>query len=171
MNNEQVQLQQQADELARLLSQRRVRVVFAESCTAGLVSATLARVPGISDWHCGSAVTYRTDTKRQWLDVSAEDLRQFTAVSEPVAAQMAVGVLARTPEADYAASVTGHLGPDAPEELDGVIYIGIAGRAAGKPQNASVCRYQLQSTERVLRQQEAAALTLERLATIIRDDT
>jgi nicotinamide mononucleotide (NMN) deamidase PncC len=41
---------------------------------------------------------------------------------------MAVGVLERTPEADLAASVTGHLGPDAPAALDGVIYVGVARR-------------------------------------------
>ena len=43
-----------AQSLANCLNQRQVGVVFAESCTAGLVAASLAQVPGISRWLCGS---------------------------------------------------------------------------------------------------------------------
>ena len=170
MDDEQSKLQEQAERLAATLSQHEVRVVFAESCTAGLVSAMLAGVPGISEWHCGSAVTYRCDTKQQWLEVSADDLQRLTAVCEPVAAQMALGVLSRTPEADFAASVTGHLGPDAPADLDGIVYIGVARRESGKPQLVEATRYQLKAKHRVPRQREAAALVLERLAEVIGAD-
>ncbi len=31
-------------------------IVFAESCTAGMIAATLGRIPGISEWLAGSAV-------------------------------------------------------------------------------------------------------------------
>ncbi len=82
-----------AKAVARQLAKLRVRIVFAESCTAGLVSATLARVPGISEWHCGSAVVYRERTKEAWLDVPRAEIDRFTAVSEAVARRMAVGVL------------------------------------------------------------------------------
>ena len=158
-----------AKTLASLLAERRVRVVFAESCTAGLVSATLARVPGISEWHCGSAVAYRYQTKTDWLGVSARDLAKYSAVSEPIARQMALGVLRNTAEADYSAAVTGHLGPQAPPELDGVIFISIAHRRAGKPRVVDVGRFQLAKISRVRRQQESARLVLERLAAVIRD--
>ena len=119
-----------AEQLAEQLRRSGRRVVFAESCTAGLVTAALARIPGISEHVCGSAVVYRNATKTAWLGVSAEALadESIGPVSEQVAAAMADGVLARTPEADLAVSVTGHLGPDAPAHLDGVIYVGIARR-------------------------------------------
>ena len=158
-----------AKTLAALLAERRVRVVFAESCTAGLVSATLARVPGISEWHCGSAVVYRYQTKTDWLGVSARDLAKYSAVSEPIARQMALGVLRSTVEADYSAAVTGHLGPQAPPELDGVIFIGIAHRRAGKPRVFDVRRFQLAKSSRVHLQRETARLTLERLLDAIHD--
>ena len=45
--------------LARQLAETRTRLVLAESCTGGLAAATLAAIPGISHWLCGSAVTYR----------------------------------------------------------------------------------------------------------------
>lgn len=152
-----MQLMPLARQLARLLAERKLRVVFAESCTAGLVSATLSRIPGISQWHCGSAVTYRDDTKRQWLAVRGADIQRESAVSEPVARQMARGVLTNTPEAHLSASVTGHLGPDAPPELDGVIYMAVARRRGSRIQHSCVERLHLASSTRYQRQREAAA--------------
>ncbi len=152
-----------AKQLFRLLKQHGTRIVFAESCTAGLVSATLARVPGVSQWHCGSAVTYRSETKTEWLDVSEATLKRHTAVSEPVARQMAVGVLKKTPEAGLSAAITGHLGPDAPTDLDGVVYIGIARRAGKKIKAVGVWRHQLQQQTRLQRQKEAVTLIFEQL--------
>lgn len=154
----------EARELAAQLRDKNRRVVFAESCTAGLVSASLAGIPGISKWHCGSAVTYREATKTAWLDVSVEDLQQHSAVSEPVARQMALGVLQFTPEADYSAAVTGHLGPDAPPELDGVIYVAIAHRDPDGVHLVGMRRLQLETATRGDRQREAAALVLRQLA-------
>jgi PncC family amidohydrolase len=150
--------------LGELLAAKDVRVVMAESCTAGLASAALARLPGISQWHCGSAVTYREPTKSAWLDVSASDLQQYSAVSQPVAEQMALGVLAKTPEASYSASVTGHLGPDAPPDLDGVVFVAVAARVNGGIQLIEVRQVRLAKQSRRQRQKEAAAILLERLA-------
>ena len=105
-------------------------VVLAESCTAGLVSACLSRTPGISQILCGSAVVYQEATKSAWLGVSPSLLASDGAVSEKVASAMAVGVLERTPAANLSASITGHLGPGAPSEQDGLIYVGIARRTS-----------------------------------------
>lgn len=148
-----------------LLAAQGRRVVFAESCTAGLVAATLARRPGISEHLCGSAVTYRQATKSNWLGVSAATLERHTAVSEAVTAEMAWGVLANTPEADVAAAVTGHLGPGAPPEQDGLIFVGLAVRDPSPAgiRGLSVCAYRLLATTRLARQQEAVACVLRRL--------
>lgn len=123
------QLNLQAKQLATVLKSADLKIVFAESCTGGLVSAALTRVPGISAHLCGSAVVYRIDTKARWLNVSRESLDDPGPVSKVVAEQMAEGVLEITPEADVAASITGHLGPDAPKRQDGLIYVGIARRS------------------------------------------
>lgn len=163
-------LRNEAKKLATMLAERKVRIVLAESCTAGLASAALAQNPGISQWHCGSAVTYREATKQAWLDVSASDLKQFTAVSEPVAEQMALGVLEKTPEADYAASITGHLGPDAPAGFDGVVFVAVAKRANSATELRGVRRIELQATQRVERQNEAAATMLHLLSESIEAD-
>ena len=122
------QLDTAARQLAELLQQRRLRVVFAESCTGGLISAAMTRIPGISEFHCGSAVVYRVGTKQSWLGIPESLLENPGPVSRVVATEMAERVLKNTPEADVAASVTGHLGPNAPKRQDGLIYVGIAKR-------------------------------------------
>ena len=161
-------LTSEARRLAKLLNTVNARVVFAESCTAGLVSASLAKVPGISEHHCGSAVTYRNDSKHRWLGVSADLLDRPGPVSNVVACEMAEGILRRTPEADWAGSVTGHLGPNAPQRYDGVVYVGIArrvGTARGKRGEIVVkaAKHRLTSEGRNARQHEAAAWVLGRL--------
>jgi nicotinamide-nucleotide amidase len=119
---------------------------------------------------CGSAVTYRERTKQDWLRVSAEDLARYTAVSEPVARQMAAGVLENTLEADFSAAVTGHLGPDAPAEQDGVIYVAVARRQGDTVRVISVKRVVLGTSSRRERQNEAAAVLLSRLQSRIETD-
>lgn len=117
-----------ARRIAKLLAATSRKVVFAESCTGGLVSGALTAVPGVSNHHCGGVIVYREQTKIEYLGIDPELLAQFGAVSPQIAEQMAKAVLTSTPEADVALSVTGHLGPKAPPELDGVVYIAIAQR-------------------------------------------
>ena len=116
------------DELYAQLQRYKLRIVFAESCTAGLIAASLARIPGISEWLAGSAVVYQVDTKSCWLGVSRNMLARHGAVSEPVSQEMAAGVLRKTPHADIAVSVTGHLGPNAPSDQDGIVWVTFARR-------------------------------------------
>jgi PncC family amidohydrolase len=120
------ELQTEAARLAKALQQRRLRIVFSESCTGGLAAAALAGIPGISAHLCGSAVVYRTATKAAWLGIPDSLLDRPGPVSSPVAAEMAARILQQTPEADLAVSVTGHLGPDAPQRQDGLVFIGVA---------------------------------------------
>jgi PncC family amidohydrolase len=146
-----------ANRLIDALRDRGWRIVFAESCTAGLVAATLAEIPGVSEFLCGSAVTYREQTKHLWLGVEQAALDQYTAVSSHVTAAMAEHVLNKTPEATIGVAVTGHLGPDAPAELDGVVFISTAVRGS---QQTQTTRITLSSTGRVPRQREAAEAVL-----------
>ena len=115
-----------ATDLATQLSTSQQKIVFAESCTAGMAAALLGGCPGISAWLCGSAVTYREETKTRWLNIDSLLLKQFSAESAETTRQMAEAVLQKTPEANVAAAITGHLGPQAPPEIDGRIFMAIA---------------------------------------------
>ncbi|MHB0957446.1 MAG: CinA family protein [Pirellulaceae bacterium] len=165
------ELAKSATALADDLAATGLRLVLAESCTGGLAAATLAAIPGISRWFCGSAVTYRDQTKIDWLDVAVSDLARVSAISREVAGQMAVGVLQLTSEADVAVSITGHLGPQAPANADGMIWVGVARRGRDELQEPRIgppVRHLLSQTARVARQHEAAALVLRHAARAIR---
>lgn len=85
-------------------------VSFAESCTGGLVSAELVALEGVSSVYQGSVVAYDNSVKTQLLRVSEDSLKEFGAVSEVVALEMAQGVRSLT-KSDWAVSITGVAGP------------------------------------------------------------
>ncbi len=160
------QLNAEGRRLAECLKKHELKIVFAESCTGGLVSATLTRVPGISANYCGSAVVYQIETKSAWLGISSQILDKPGPVSRVVAVEMARNILRKTPHADLSASVTGHLGPGAPKRQDGLVYIAIAvrtGRRRASEPEISVKRLRLEAARdttdgslRIRRQREAA---------------
>ena len=132
------------EKLATVLHQHQHRIVFAESCTAGLIAASLGRIPGVSNVLAGSAVVYQVDTKVAWLDINPQITAEYGVVSEKVSEAMAAGVLDKTPHASVAASITGHLGPNAPAELDGVAWTCVSYRI-GSRTHASTKRLALQT--------------------------
>ena len=99
---------------ARVLTANRAigkRIVLAESCTGGLVTAALTAIAGSSDvLECGF-VTYSNESKMRMLGVDATLLETFGAVSIATAWSMAQGALDRS-AADVAVSITGIAGPD-----------------------------------------------------------
>ena len=104
------------DELARLLTASDLRLVTAESCTGGLIAATLTEIAGSSTWFEGGFVTYRLSAKERMLGVPAALLAREGAVSEPVARAMAEGAL-HASDAHVSVAVTGLAGPDGGEPL------------------------------------------------------
>lgn len=143
-----------ARRVARLLQAAGRKVVFAESCTGGLVSGALTRIAGISNYHCGGVVVYRNETKQAYLGIPAAVLIDPGPVSREVAELMALRVLEMTPEADISASVTGHLGPNAPARLDGLVFIAVAQRSSSRQKSrVSVKQLRCGKTDsRVVRQ-------------------
>jgi len=99
----------------------------AESCTGGLVSASLTDVPGVSDVFLGAVVSYANSVKSGVLDVPDGLLAQFGAVSEQTAIAMAEGARAFM-GSDIAVSVTGIAGPDGgtPEKPVGLVWFAIS---------------------------------------------
>ena len=98
------------ESVARILTERQQRLVTAESCTGGLVAAHLTGMPGSSEWFEGAFVTYRIPAKIRMLDVDPATLARYSAVSEPVARQMATGALDHC-DADISVAITGVAGP------------------------------------------------------------
>lgn len=116
-----------ADRVISLGLQRDLTVSTAESCTAGLVAASLGAVSGASKVLRGGAVTYVDEVKHRVLGVSEQTLAQHTAVSAETAADLARGSRSLF-SSDVAVSVTGYAGPTGGTEADpvGTVYFGLA---------------------------------------------
>lgn len=100
---------------ARYLTDRRLKLATAESCTSGLIASMLGDCEGCGTWlECGF-VTYSADAKIALLGVRAETIRQHGLTSPQVAIEMVEGALKRS-RTDIAISNTGVAGPDAAED-------------------------------------------------------
>jgi nicotinamide-nucleotide amidase len=98
-------------DIASALKEKNWQLVTAESCTGGLLSGLLTEIPGSSDWFERGFVTYSNLAKEEMLSVPSILLDEFGAVSEPVAASMALGALKHS-AGQIAVSITGIAGPD-----------------------------------------------------------
>lgn len=102
----------------------------AESCTGGLIAATLTEIAGSSDVVDRGFVTYSNQAKMDMLGVPGALLAAHGAVSEPVARAMADGALARS-QATIAVAVTGVAGPGGGSvgKPVGLVWFGLAQRS------------------------------------------
>lgn len=117
---------------SELLSQTKSRgysIATAESCTGGLIAASLAAVPGASASLERGFVTYSNEAKTEMLGVPADLIRNHGAVSRQVALAMVAGALEHS-RADIAVAVTGIAGPDGgtAEKPVGLVHIAAARR-------------------------------------------
>lgn len=118
------------EEAAALLNSYRtkgLKLVTAESCTGGLISALLTEISGSSDvFDCGF-VTYSNESKIKVLGVDEKLIEQHGAVSEQVASAMAQGAIKKT-GADVAVAVTGIAGPTGgtKDKPVGLVFIAVA---------------------------------------------
>ena len=109
---------EQVTALLDLCRRKKLKIAAAESCTGGLVAATLTEIAGSSDVFERGFVTYSNEAKQAMLGVPLAVLASHGAVSRETAEAMAKGALAHAP-ADLAVSITGIAGP--------------GGAVAGKP--------------------------------------
>ncbi len=106
--------------LARLLvdecAERRLRIVTAESCTGGLVSAAITSISGSSAVFERGLITYSNRAKQELLNIAGDLVADYGAVSEPVARMMAEGALENS-NAQISVAITGVAGPTGGTEL------------------------------------------------------
>ncbi len=99
-----------ASHLGRQLLQRNYMVTTAESCTGGLVAASLTDIAGSSAWFERGFVTYSNHAKVEMLGIAPDLIETHGAVSEEVARAMAEGALLES-RAQLSVAITGVAGP------------------------------------------------------------
>jgi nicotinamide-nucleotide amidase len=113
--------------VGRRLAMTGFTLAVAESCTGGLIAQRLTSVPGSSRYFTEGVVTYSNEAKVRLLGVDKKMIREFGAVSQQVARDMARGVRHRA-KTDFGLSVTGIAGPEGgtEEKPVGLVFIALA---------------------------------------------
>ena len=142
--------------VARILINRGWKITLAESCTGGLVCGALTDLAGSSDWFERGYITYSNAAKSECLDVPAELIESFGAVSEQVAKSMAEGAL-RNANVNAAIAITGIAGPTggSPEKPVGTVCFGwaIKETAADNMINTATLTRQFNGDRQAVREQ------------------
>ena len=113
--------------VGRRLAMTEFTLAVAESCTGGLIAQRLTNVPGSSKYFIEGLVTYSNESKTRLLGVDKKLIKEFGAVSQQVARDMARGVRHKA-KTDFGLAVTGIAGPDGgtEEKPVGLVYIALA---------------------------------------------
>ena len=126
--------------IARLFTERGLKLAVAESCTGGLIGHRITNVAGSSKYFVGDFVTYSNSLKTGLLGVREETLREHGAVSEQCVLEMAAGARERA-GADVAIATSGVAGPEGGTAAHpvGTVCLGLVGSSGVK----AARRYQL----------------------------
>lgn len=114
--------------VAKLLIDKNLLLVTAESCTGGLIAANCTELAGSSQWFDRGFVTYSNQAKQDMLGVPAHIIEKYGAVSQQVVEAMARGAyIASGGDNHIAVSVSGIAGPDGgtPDKPVGTVWIGL----------------------------------------------
>ena len=113
--------------VGRRLAMTDFTLAVAESCTGGLIAQRLTNVPGSSKYFIEGVVTYSNESKTRLLGVDKKVIKEFGAVSQQVARDMARGVRHKA-KTDFGLAATGIAGPEGgtKEKPVGLVYIALA---------------------------------------------
>ena len=120
---------ERSEQVIQVARHKKINIVTAESCTGGMVAASLTAVAGSSDVFLHGFVSYSNAAKQALLGVPASLLAAHGAVSSPVARSMAAGAVATIGhDAGLAVAVTGIAGPGggSVEKPVGLVFIASA---------------------------------------------
>ena len=112
--------------ISKKLTNQKISVATAESCTGGLLAHYLTSISGSSEYYPQGIISYSNEAKIQLLGVKNQTLEKYGAVSEQTAYEMAQGI--RTKAAvKIGISTTGIAGPTGgtQEKPVGLVYIGL----------------------------------------------
>ena len=115
-----------SQKLVRLLTKKKLKISFAESCTGGLLSSSITSISGSSKVFKIGLVTYSNQSKINVLKVPIKTIRKYGAVSYDTCLSM-VKNLNKISKTNISVSITGIAGPNGGtnQKPVGLVFIGI----------------------------------------------
>jgi PncC family amidohydrolase len=112
--------------LIRILTKKKLKISFAESCTGGLLASAITTISGASKVFDLSLVTYSNKAKIKVLKINKDIIRKYGAVSHQCCSAM-VKNLSKISKANINVSITGIAGPKGGTRKKpvGLVYIGV----------------------------------------------
>ena len=112
--------------LIRILTKKKLKISFAESCTGGLLASSITSISGASKVFNLGLITYSNQAKINILKVNKNIIKKYGAVSHECCKAM-VNNLSKISKAHINVSITGIAGPKGGTKLKpvGLVYIGI----------------------------------------------
>ena len=118
--------QKQSKKLLEACLDKNIKLLIAESCTGGLLSANITKVAGSSAVFSYGFVCYSNESKRKFLNVSEKTINSFGAVSYETVKQMLTGLCNQAKSKTLNIAISGVAGPSGSESKPvGLVFIGI----------------------------------------------
>ena len=153
-----------AKKIVRILTKKKLKISFAESCTGGLLSSAITSVIGSSKVFTLGLVTYSNQSKTNVLKIPKTIIKKYGAVSEQVCLAM-VKNLSKISKTNISVSITGIAGPSGSTKKKpvGLVYIGIK-----KGNNVEVKKYLFKNKERYNIQKAAVNKSLRLISSFLK---
>lgn len=147
--------------IARIMFKKSMKISVAESCTGGLISSRLTDVAGSSVYISENYVTYANEAKMKLLGVKEETLKNYGAVSEQCAKEMAEGLFSKT-NCDVCLATTGIAGPGGAtkDKQVGLMYVAIKNKYSTQVKKIELNPHHKRKTMKFLFSQKALEFLL-----------
>ena len=150
--------------IVRLLTKKRLKISFAESCTGGLLSSSITSISGSSKVFTIGLVTYSNQSKISILKVPKNVIRKHGAVSYETCLSM-VKNLSKISKTNISVSITGVAGPKGgiKQKPVGLVFIGIK-----KGNKTLIRKYLFKNKKRISIQRVAVIKSLNLILSFIK---
>ena len=153
-----------SQKIVKLLTKKKLKISFAESCTGGLLSSSITSISSSSKVFTLGLVTYSNQAKINVLKVPKNIIRKHGAVSYETCLSM-VKNLSRISKTNISVSITGIAGPKGgtKQKKVGLVFIGIK-----KANKTLVKKYFFKNKKRISIQRAAVIKSLNLILSFIK---
>ncbi len=118
--------QELSKQLLESCLQKNIKLITAESCTGGLLSANITGIAGSSAVFSYGIICYSDESKRKFLNVDDKILKSFGAVSFETVKEMLAGLCNQAKSKTLTIAISGVAGPSGSESKPvGLVFIGV----------------------------------------------